>query len=70
MSTVTEIEEAIERLPQAERESLESWLLSRKSGYFFYIQTRRMNAQTSGIHKDPEVYLPGLAGVANPPGLI
>lgn len=32
MSTVAEIEEAIERLPLAERESLESWLLSRRFG--------------------------------------
>ena len=32
MSTITEIEEAIERLPVAERESLESWMLSRRFG--------------------------------------
>lgn len=32
MSTVAEIEEAIERLPAAERESLETWLLSRRFG--------------------------------------
>ena len=33
MSTVAEIEEAIERLPVAERESLETWLLSRRFGF-------------------------------------
>ena len=32
MSTITEIEEAIEGLPLAERESLESWLLSKRFG--------------------------------------
>ncbi|HSI11799.1 MAG TPA: hypothetical protein VK961_07130 [Chthoniobacter sp.] len=32
MSTVSEIEDAIERLPQAEREALESRLLSRRFG--------------------------------------
>jgi hypothetical protein len=36
----------------------------------FYIEMPILNAQTSGIHQDPEVYLPGLAGVANQPGLI
>ena len=32
MSTVTEIEAAIERLPIPERESLEVWVLSRRFG--------------------------------------
>jgi len=43
MSTVTEIEEAIERLPVAERESLESWMLSRRFG---------LNAARTGEHAE------------------
>jgi hypothetical protein len=55
MSTVTEIEEAIERLPAAEKEALESRLFTRRFGLDALDDQQRSELLTSLDQADREI---------------